>query len=111
MFVLKYDLSSWLILFANQSGGRESRKATLVLEQLQKKWRESSSSSEGRLLGDKLAAMETKCEQLEEKLADTRSEVNSSIRRNFFLSLEFVKCTIENSCNCIATINARYKII
>ncbi|MCG8622818.1 MAG: hypothetical protein MJE68_12590 [Proteobacteria bacterium] len=67
----------------NQSGGRESRKATLVLEQLQKKWRESSSSTESHLLGDKLAAMETKCEQLEEKLADTRSEVKSS---DFFSS-------------------------
>ena len=93
-------------MFANQSGGRESRRAALVLEQLQRKWRESSSSTEGRLLGDKLAAMETKCEQLEEKLADTRSEVNSSIRLNFFPLPRFLKCTIENSCNCIATINA-----
>lgn len=63
----------------NQGGGRECKKARLVLEELQKKWRDSSSSTEGHLLGDKLAAMETKCEQLEEKLADARSEVNSSI--------------------------------
>ena len=62
----------------NQGGGRESKRAVLVLEELQKKWRDSSSSTEGRLLGDKLAAMETKCEQLEEKLADARSEVNNS---------------------------------
>ena len=64
-----------------------------MLEQLQKKWRESSSSTESHLLGDKLAAMETKCEQLEEKLADTRSEVKNSIRRNFPLTyIEFLKC-------------------
>ena len=49
----------------------------LVLDELQKRWRESGSG--GRLLGDKLTAMETKCEQLEEKLADARSVVINNI--------------------------------
>ena len=44
-----------------------------MLEELQKRWR--GSSAEGHLLGDKVTAMEAKCEQLEEKLADARSEV------------------------------------
>ena len=48
----------------------------LVLDELQKRWRESSSGD--RLLGDKLAAMETKCDQLEEKLADARSVITNN---------------------------------
>ena len=78
MVKIDFSLSPNYFLL-DQVVGRESGKAQLVLEQLHKKWRESSSSTEDRLLGDKLAAMETKCEQLEEKLADARSEVNSSI--------------------------------
>ena len=66
----------------------------LVLEELQKKWRDSSSSTEGRLLGDKLAAMETKCEQLEEKLADARSEVNNSSTSVRLLKSKYCKIIV-----------------
>ena len=42
----------------------------LVLDELRQRWRESCDHGHG---GDKLVSMETKCEQLEEKLADARS--------------------------------------
>ena len=61
-----------------QGDGRESRKSVQVLEELQRRWRGSSGTG-GHLLGDKLVAVETKCEQLEEKLADARSEVTSCL--------------------------------
>ena len=44
-------------------------KALLVLDELRQRWRDLNTDGQ---LGDKLAAMETKCEQLEEKLSDAR---------------------------------------
>lgn len=50
-----------------QASGVEE-KAALVLDELRQRWRESHDHSHR---GDKVT-METKCEQLEEKLADAR---------------------------------------
>lgn len=63
---MKVDLSVFMCTLQASS---HDRKASLVLEELRQRWTQPKDN--GQLEG-KLVAMETKCEQLEEKLADAK---------------------------------------
>ena len=65
---INFAVATCLFLFA-QSEARE-RRALDILEEVRERWR--SSDKDGQSSEGKMAAMEAKCEALEEKLADAR---------------------------------------